>query len=100
MRCRFYTLRRRNGKTAAEEVTGYTDGYYRYYKNGSQWCSVHPVYGLAIYFADTRKAAQDKTLANLDAIARIDARHDTDTKLQEFAALIRAAQTGNNVSFF
>jgi hypothetical protein len=57
----FYTLQyvAKKGTTAVLKK-GYTDGVYNYYTNGGTsydgWCAIYPSCGLAICYANTRKA--------------------------------------------
>lgn len=99
-KCGFYTIRRddKTGKPAAQRVDGYTDGIFNYYANGSKWHAIHPVYGLSVAYASSRKAAQDKARKYTEQVRRIEAK--PDSKMKQYAAMIKEAQDGGNLSLF
>ena len=69
----FYSLMRVGGKAQAILHNGYTDGDFNYYKNGSSWSAIHPLYGLSVASGATRKDAAEEAhqLFVLDGIARV-----------------------------
>lgn len=94
-RCTVYTLRRDKTDTAATVHTadGFTDGLFTYYALGDKsktWHAVHPVYGLSVASATTRKAAQAQALENLDRIRKAEAA--PTEQVQKFAAMVKAAR--------
>ncbi|MBD5098145.1 MAG: hypothetical protein HDT35_01070 [Clostridiales bacterium] len=100
-KCSFYTIRRdeETKRPTAQQVDGYTDGIYNYYSSGDkskQWHAIHPVYGLSVAYANSRKAAQTEAQKHAEQIQRIEA--NPDAKLQQYAAMIKAAQDGGNVT--
>ena len=102
-KCSFYTIRRDKtdkGMTA-HRAEGFTDGLFNYYSAGDKskvWHAVHPVFGLSVANASTRKAAQADALKNLDKIRAAEATMDPRT--DKCAAMIRAAQDGDNMTLF
>lgn len=98
-KCSFYTIRRddKTGKPVADLVDGYTDGIYNYYASGKgskTWNAIHPVFGLGVAIANSRKAAQEEAQKRGEQVKRIEA--NPDAKLQQCAAMIKAAQDGDN----
>lgn len=101
-KCEFATVRR-NEKTQQPEackMTGYTDGIYNYYSAGSLWFAIHPVYGLAVSTAHSRKAAQADAMKNADKVKRVEAQAAQDDRMQKYAALVKSANDGDNVTLF
>ena len=102
-KCSFYTIRRDKtdkGMTA-HRAEGFTDGLFNYYSMGDKsklWHAVHPVFGLSVASANTRKAAQAAALNSLDKIRAAEATMDPRT--DKCAAMIRAAQDGDNMTLF
>lgn len=103
-KCSFYTIRRDKGddKQKPHKVDGYTDGVYNYYaigdKRGKLWHAIHPVYGLSVTYADSRKDAQEKAHKCAEQVQRYESQKDA--RLQAYADAIRAAQDGGNLSLF
>ncbi len=100
-KCSFYTIRRddKTDKPAAQQVDGYTDGIYNYYAAGDkskQWHAIHPVYGLSVAYASSRKAAQEKAQEYAEQVRRIES--NPDAKMQQYAAMIKTAHDGDNVT--
>ncbi len=54
---KFYSMVREQGAVIAKLHEGYTDGTYNYYRAGSTWFAIHPLNGLSICDARTRKEA-------------------------------------------
>jgi len=102
-KCSFYTIRRDEStkRLTAQQVDGYTDGIYNYYAAGDkskQWHAIHPVYGLSVAYANSRKAAQEKAQEYAEQVLRIES--NPDAKMQQYAAMIKTAQDGGNLSLF
>ncbi|NCE63040.1 hypothetical protein D1159_00235 [Pseudoflavonifractor sp. 524-17] len=103
-KCSFYTIRRDKGdeKQKPHKVDGYTDGVYNYYaigdKRGKLWHAIHPVYGLSVAYADSRKDAQEKAQKCAEQVQRYEAQKDA--RLQSYADMMKAAQDGGNLSLF
>ncbi len=100
-KCSFYTIRRDEStkRPTVQQVDGYTDGIYNYYAAGSkskQWHAIHPVYGLSVAYASSRKAAQKKAQKYAEQVRRIES--NPDAKMQQYAAMIKTAQDGDNVT--
>ncbi len=100
-KCSFYTIRRDEStkRPTAQQVDGYTDGIYNYYAAGDkskQWHAIHPVYGLSVAYASSRKAAQEKAQEYAEQVRRIES--NPDAKMQQYAAMIKTAQDGDNVT--
>ncbi len=97
----FYTIRRDKGddRQRPYKVDGYTDGLFNYYASGDKpkhWHAIHPVYGLSIAYANSRKAAQADAQKYAEQIRHIDP--NPNGKLQQYAAMIKTAQNGGNVT--
>lgn len=91
----FFTIRKESGDTkpTAHQVDGYTDGIYNYYAIGDkskQWHAIHPVFGLSVAYAGSRKAAQEKAQQRAVQVRRIE--EHADAKMRQYAAMIKAAQ--------
>ena len=89
----FYTLRRRNGKAAAELENGWSDGnFFYYHTDGGTWFAIHPGSGLGVCMGDTRKEAAEtaNTPQMAERIAEVWAR-DGETLAARFAELINKA---------
>ena len=101
-KCQFFTVRRNESTKQPEacKMTGYTDGIYRYYTTGAVWFAIHPVYGLSVADAPTRKAAQQKALELSGQVRRWLDKAAGDARMQKFAALVKSANDGDNVSLF
>lgn len=103
-KCSFYTIRRDKGddKQKPHKVNGYADGVYNYYaigdKRGKLWHAIHPVYGLSVAYADSRKDAQARALELSDKIRDMETKKDA--RLQAYADMMKAAQNGGNLSLF
>ena len=102
-KCSFYTIRKDKDdkRPTPHKVDGYTDGIYNYYAIGTKsktWHVIHPVYGLSIVWMETRQAAQARALELSDKIRDMDSKKDT--RLQAYAAMMKAAQDGGNLSLF
>lgn len=100
-KCTFYTIRRddKTGKPAAQQVNGYTDGIYNYYAIGTgskAWNAIHPVFGLGVAMGDSRKAAQAQALERSEQVKHFE--ETPNGKAQEYAAMVKAAQDGNNLT--
>lgn len=102
-KCSFYTIRKDKGDTkpTAHKADGYTDGIYNYYAIGTtskQWHAIHPVFGLSVYHSTTRQKAQAGALVYLDQVAKAEA--NPTAVMQNYAAMVKAAQDGGNLSIF
>ena len=100
-KCSFYTIRRdeKTKRPTAQQVDGYTDGVYNYYATGEkskQWHAIHPVYGLSVAYASSRKAAQEQAQERAEQVQRIES--NPDARLKHYAAMIKTAQDGGNVT--
>lgn len=99
----FYTVRKDKddkGPTA-HKVDGYTDGVFHYYAIGDKskvWYAIHPVFGMSVADASSRKAAQELSQERMEQIKKGEA-NPTDT-MRKYAAIIQAAEDGGNVSLF
>lgn len=103
-KCSFYTIRRDkdDDKQKPHKVDGYTDGIYNYYaigdKRGKLWHAIHPVYGLSVAYADSRKDAQEKAQKCAEQVQRYEAQKDAH--LQACADMMKAAQDDGSLSLF
>lgn len=100
-KCSFYTIRKEKGDNGptAHSADGYTDGIFNYYAIGTTsktWHAIHPVFGLSIYHSTTRQKAQAGALVYLDQITKAEA--NPAATMQKYAAMIKAAQNGGNVT--
>ena len=63
-KCQFYSMMRTDNGPAAVLHDGYTDGTYYYYKlKGARWCAIHPVNGVQVAYAHTRKECAENAHA-------------------------------------
>lgn len=79
-KCSFYTIRQearyidsewKKIGPKADRVSGYTDGYFYYYKAHKIWYAIHPIYGLMVDLGHTRKEAQANALKMLDKLSQL-----------------------------
>lgn len=69
-KCDFYTMRSHNGELSADEVSGWTDGVFFYYKiKGNAWFVIVPGIGICFTKGKTREDAQ-KTAFNCISVLR------------------------------
>lgn len=93
-KCEFYSVHKENGKKIAKLHSGYTDGTYNYYKDGSTWCAIVPDTGLAAVNDKTTRsdtAQRAHSIEITDKIARIPAKWIAEWRT-EFEKLVREAQ--------
>lgn len=90
----FYSMVREEGNVIAKLHGGYTDGTYNYYRKNKTWYVIHPLNGLSICEATTRKAAAEyvHTPRMAERIAAAIERHYL--KAEKFAALVEKAEQG------
>lgn len=89
---KFYSMVRENGEVIAKLHEGYTDGTYNYYRKNKSWYVIHPLNGLSICEASTRKAAAEyaHTPRMTERISAAIERHYL--KADKFAALVKKAE--------
>jgi len=102
-KCSFYTIRysEKDNGPIPYKVDGYTDGIYNYYAIGEKqktWYAIHPVFGVSAAQENTRQAAQTRALELHASTCKICS--GENSHLQAYAAAIRAAQDGDNLSLF
>lgn len=87
-KAQFFSLHHDAGalKSYAVLHSGYSDGYYYYYRVGASWCAVEPSTGLAVAWAPTRKESALKAWA-----AWLPAKGFTAERFQEWRDNFNAA---------
>lgn len=99
----FYTIRRDKGDKVptAHKADGYTDGVFNYYTIGDKhkiWYAVHPIFGLSVADASSRKDAQALSQERIEQVKKVE--ENPDATMQKYAAMIQAAEDGDNVTLF
>ena len=91
---KFYSMVREEGAVIAKLHEGYTDGTYNYYRKDKTWYVIHPINGLSIFEAYTRKWAAEyaHSPAMVKRIAA--ALERQQNKADKFAELVKAAERG------
>jgi hypothetical protein len=59
----FYSLMRKDGKTAAVLQNGYSDGTFYFYSTGERyktWYAIHPLFGMSVAYGYSRKECAEK----------------------------------------
>ena len=93
-KCDFYTMRSHHGELSANEVSGWTDGVFRYYKiKGNAWFVIVPGIGICFTKGKTREDAQ-KTAFNCISVLREKMEKVSDKdRMWEYYELISAEPT-------